>query len=192
MASLRAQNKQVGECALQFQISQVQKNGIPIVLGTKDVFVKGNQCKTMLSTTALVQSFIFNKQSDKAYILKDIGNSHFVQTITYPPVSHLTIVSSLPLTSDTTAIRWGYHCKFLQYTMSDSTVYHIEYTEELSLTVNEFEWIFKDIPGVVLAYTLTKQNGQIFKYEATKLDLSPLPSSIFNFNKEIYQSIDEK
>jgi hypothetical protein len=76
--------------------------------------------------------------------------------------------------------------------MSDSTVYNIEYTEELSLTVNEFEWIFKDIPGVVLAYTLTKQNGQIFKYEATKLDLSPLPSSIFNFNKEIYQSIDEK
>jgi len=80
----------------------------------------------------------------------------------------------------------------MQLKCSDGSVYAIEYTEDLSLTVNEFEWVFKDIPGLVLSYTITKANGLSFKYEATKIDLSPLSLSIFSVNKDIYQAIDEK
>ena len=187
-----AQTKQVGECALQFQISQEQKNGIRALLGTKEVFVKGNQCKTILTTAPFVQSFIFNKQSDKAFILKDIGKSHFLQSISYPINSPSTILSSGPLDLDSSYTRLGYHCKLWQITMNDSTQYTIEFTNELSLTVNEFEWIFKDIPGLVLAYTIRKKNGEVFQYEASKIDLSPLSSGIFLINKDLYQSIDER
>ena len=191
-ATLRAQNKQVGECALQFQISQAQKNGTSTLIGSKEVFVKGNQCKTTLTTPQLVQSFIFNTQLDKAFILKDIGQSHFLQTIGYPPVTKLTILSTEQIPSDSLVIKLGYPCKLMQLRCSDGSVYAIEYTEDLSLTVNEFEWVFKDIPGLVLSYTITKANGLSFKYEATKIELSPLSLSIFSVNKDIYQAIDEK
>jgi len=182
----------VGECALQFQISQLQKNGNNTFIGIKDVFVKGNQCKTTLTTAQLVQSFIFNTQLDKGYVLKDIGQNHFLQTIDYPPATKLTIVSSAPIPSDSLVKRLGYSCKLMQLVCSDGSVYDIEYTEDLSLTVNQFEWVFKDVPGLVLFYTITKATGLSFKYEATKIDLSPLSLSIFTVNRDIYQAIDER
>jgi hypothetical protein len=38
-ATLRAQNKQVGECALQFHISQAQIIGTSTLIGSIEVFV---------------------------------------------------------------------------------------------------------------------------------------------------------
>jgi len=71
-ASLHAQTKQVGECALLFQITEQKANGVILPIGIKEVWVKGNQCKTTLTTAQLVQTFLFNTQLDKATITKDI------------------------------------------------------------------------------------------------------------------------
>ena len=161
-------------------------------IGTKEVWVKGNQCKTTLTTPQLVQTFLFNTQLDKATIIKDIGQSHFLQTIKYPPSSTVSLVTQEAKVTDTATNILGYRCKALQLKWSDGSVYDILYTDELSLTVNQFELGFKNIPGLVLSYTITGAKGMCIKYQATKLDLSPLSLSIFTINNELYQSIDEK
>ena len=161
-------------------------------IGMKEVWVKGNQCKTTLTTPQLVQTFLFNTQLDKATIIKDIGQSHFLQTIKYPPSSTVSLVTQEAKVTDTATNILGYRCKALQLKWSDGSVYDILYTDELNLTVNQFELGFKNIPGLVLSYIITSAKGMRVKYQATKLDLSPLSLSIFTINNELYQSIDEK
>ena len=94
--------------------------------------------------------------------------------------------------TDTATNILGYRCKALQLKWSDGSVYDILYTDELSLTVNQFELVFKNVPGLVLSYTITSAKGMRVKYQATKLDLSPLSLSLFIINNELYQAIDEE
>jgi len=188
-ATAHAQIKVVGECALQFNILE-QKDNQWAPIGTKNVLVKGSQCKTILVTPQMVQSLIFNTQSDKAIILKDIGQSHFLQEITYPPSNTSTMLSMKEAVLDTAISILGYPCKKALLKWSDETVYEIQYTNEIMASVNAFEMAFKDIPGLVLAYTIIPIKGNAIQYIATKIDLSPIALSQFNINKELYQTID--
>jgi hypothetical protein len=86
----------------------------------------------------------------------------------------------------------GYRCKAMQLKWSDGSIYDILYTDALNLTVNQFELGFKNIPGLVLSYTITSAKGVRIQYQATQLDLSPLSLSLFTINNELYQAIDEK
>ena len=189
---MHAQTKLVGECALQFQITEQKANGLAVPIGIKEVWVKGNQCKTTLTTAQLVQTFLFNTQSDKATITKEIGQSHFLQTIKFPPLSKNSILAQEEISTDSTMNILGYRCKAMQLKWSDGSVYDILYTDSLNLTVNQFEQGFKNIPGLVLSYTVISSKGMRIKYQATQLDLSPLSLSLFTINSELYQAIDEK
>ena len=189
IASAHAQIKVVGECALQFEILEQQgKDWISI--GSKNILVKGSQCKTIFTTPQMVQVLIFNTQSDNAIILKDIGESHFLQEIKYPPNNLPVMLSMKELAIDSATTILGYLCKKVQLTWSDNTVYEIQYTNEIISSVNAFELAFKDIPGLVLAYTIIPAKGSAIQYQATKIDLSPISLSQFKVNKQLYQMID--
>ena len=152
--------------------------------------VKGSQCKTVFITPQMVQVLIFNTQSDNAIILKDIGESHFLQEIKYPPSNAPVVVSMKESATDSSTIILGYVCKKVQLTWSDNTVYEIQYTNEIISSVNAFELAFKDIPGLVLSYTIIPEKGNPIQYQATKIDLSPISLSQFNINRQMYQLID--
>ena len=49
---------------------------------------------------------------------------------------------------------------------------------------------FKDIPGLVLFYSITTKKGVPVRYQATNVDLSPITLNQFEFNKNEYQIID--
>ena len=71
----QAQTKVVGECAITYDIQQITNNGDTSKVGLKQIFIKGNSCKTILKTPAFTQTLIFNTQQDTAIILKEIGLS---------------------------------------------------------------------------------------------------------------------
>ena len=188
IASAHAQTKVVGECTLQFEITEhAGTQWMP--MGTKNVWIKGSQCKTVFTSPQLVQALIFNTQSDNALILKDIGQNHFLQAIKYPPSPTPTMLS-MKAVSDTTISILGYLCKKVQVIWSDETIYEIQYTNEIAASVNAFELAFKDIPGLVLGYTIRPAKGNAVQYLASKIDLSPIALSQFNVNKDLYQIID--
>ncbi len=187
--TLNGQAKEVGECKLHFSIQQ-QAAGVWIPLGEKRVFIKGNQCKTALTTPHLSQTLIFNQQEDSAIILKEMGETKFLQTVKYPPANLPTLIAMKPLSVDSAIIIQGYLCKRTQVEWSDGSVYDIIYTPEIIPTVPSFETAFKDIPGLVMLYTITASNGNIIKYEIEHIDLSPITLSQFEVNKLLYQIID--
>ena len=185
--SLKAQSKIVGECSLLFEITNDANND---TIGTKHVYIKGEQCKTVLETPLLKQDLFFDLQQTKATITKDIGNSHFLQIINYPPASLPNLISMKESFPDSTFQILGYNCKNVDLVWSDGVVYQIWYTSEIATTVNTFELAFKEVPGLVLSYKIIPTKGNTYNYRATKIDLSPIPLSQFNVNADQYQVID--
>ena len=188
--SASAQTKVVGECSIQFDIEQLQ-NQVWQKLGQKMIQVKGNQCKTTLITPKLVQSIVFSSQEDSAYLLKEIGDNKFLQRIPFPPKSLPTLVNMKKLISDSVINIAGYTCNELQLTFSDESVYDIVYTPMIIPTIPYFEMAFKDIPGLVLSYSITTKKGVPIRYKATQVDLSPITLNQFEINKNEYQILDK-
>ena len=185
--SLKAQSKVIGECSLQYAITKVSTLD---TIGFKWVYVKGDACKTILTTPQLIQTLLFNTQQTTAVITKDIGTSHFLQEVAYPPITLPNLLSMKVLLSDSIIKILGYTCKGVQLKWSDGIVYQIWYTPEIATTVNTFELAFKEVPGLVLAYTIIPESGISIQYQATKIDFSPIPLSQFNINRDQYQNID--
>jgi len=185
--TIQAQTKIVGECTLEFSIINSFNND---TIGSKAVFVKGDQCKTILQTAQLNQSLNFNIQQPTATITKDIGTSHFLQVINYPPQNQPNLISMKETMPDSTMKIVGYNCKNLELKWSDGIIYQVWYTTEIAATVNTYELAFKEIGGLVLAYTIIPVTGNPIQYKANKIDLSPISLSQFNINTALYQSID--
>jgi hypothetical protein len=69
-------------------------------------------------------------------------------------------------------------------------VYDVLYTTAITPTIPYFEMAFKDIPGLVLSYSITTKKGVSVRYNASNVDLSPITLNQFEFNKNEYQIID--
>lgn len=187
----KAQTKVIGECTLQFDIFQVAGETLNKI-GVKKVFIKGTQCKTVVNTPSFQQTLFTYAQEDSAIVLKEMGNSKFYQKIQYPIKAWPTLVSMKPLCKDSTFIIQGYMCKQLELSFSDGTVYEITYTTEVIPTVADFEWAFKEVPGMVLSYLIKDQNKNWVLYKVNSIDLNPITINQFDINKSQYQIIETK
>lgn len=185
--TIQAQTKIVGECSLEFVILKKNTND---TIGYKVVLVKGDQCKTVLLTPQLSQALYFNIQQTTARITKDIGTSHFLQLINYPPQNQPNLISMKEVATDSLVEILGYKCKNVEMKWSDGITYQIWYTPEINATVNTYELAFKDVPGLVLAYNIIPIEGNAIQYQAIKIDLSPIATSQFYINQDLYQIID--
>ena len=187
-AYTHAQAKVLGECTIQFDIQQQQKNEW-VAIGSKKVWIKGSQCKTTLTTPQLVQTLIFNIQQDKAVVTKEVGNNKYLQEITYPPASLATLISMKEIATDTITVL-GYHCKKVKLELSDGVVYEVYYTPDLIPSAPTFAFAFKEVQGLVLGYSIVNKNNPVIKYMATLLDFSPITLNQFQINKLEFQILD--
>jgi len=185
---LQAQTKIVGECAITYDIHQISKTGDTSLLGQKQIFIKGNSCKTILKTPQLTQTLIFNTQQDTAIILKEIGLNKFLQYILYTSINPVNLVSSKKNAIISTIL--NYPCASMTLTWADGNTMDVVYTTDILPTVTVYEQAFKEIPGLVLNYQLTTKEGNRILYSATKVDLSPITLNVFEVNKNNYQKIN--
>ena len=182
---LQAQTKIVGECAITYDIHQISKTGDTSWLGQKQIFIKGNSCKTILKTPQLTQTLIFNTQQDTAIILKEIGLNKMLQCILYTSMNPVNLVSAKKNSFISTIL--NYPCASITLTWADGNTMEVVYTTDILPTVTVYEQAFKEIPGLVLNYQLTTKEGNRILYSATKVDLSPITLNVFEVNKNNYQ-----
>ena len=185
---LQAQTKIVGECAITYDIHQISKTGDTILLGQKQIFIKGNSCKTILKTPQLTQTLIFNTQQDTAIILKEIGLNKMLQYFLYTSINPVNLVSAKKNSFISTIL--NYPCASITLTWADGNTMEVVYTTDILPTVTVYEQAFKEIPGLVLNYQLTTKEGNRILYSATKVDLSPITLNVFEVNKNNYQQIN--
>ena len=184
----QAQTKVVGECAITFDIQQITSNGDTSIVGQKQIFIKGNSCKTILKTPAFTQTLIFNTQQDTAIILKEIGMNKFLQYILYASMQPVNLVASKKIGITSTIL--DYPCETITLSWADGNTMEVTYTTVILPTVTVYEQAFKEIPGLVLRYQLTTKEGNKILYSANKIDLSPITLNVFEVNKSNYQQIN--
>jgi hypothetical protein len=184
----QAQTKVVGECAITYDIHQISMKGDTSFVGQKQIFIKGNSCKTILKTSAFTQTLIFNTQQDTAIILKEIGLNKILQYILYASMQPVNLVASKK--NGTTNTLLDYPCETITLSWADGNSMEVTYTTMIIPTVTVYEQAFKEIPGLVLRYQLTTKEGNKILYNANKIDLSPITLNVFEVNKSNYQQIN--
>jgi len=185
---LQAQTKVVGECAITYDIHQISMKGDTSLVGQKQIFIKGNSCKTILKTPAFTQTLIFNTQQDTAIILKEIGMNKFLQYILYASMQPVNLVASKKNAKTSTLL--DYPCETITLSWADGNSMEVTYTNLFIPTVTVYEQAFKEIPGLVMRYQLTSKEGNKILYNANKIDLSPITLNVFEVNKSNYQQIN--
>jgi hypothetical protein len=184
----QAQTKVVGECAISYDIHQIKSNGDTSLVGQKQIFIKGNSCKTILKTPAFTQTLIFNTQQDTAIILKEMGLNKFLQYILYASMQPVNLVASKKNGSTSTVL--DYPCENIILSWADGNAMEVTYTTLIVPTVTVYEQAFKEIPGLVMRYQLTTKEGNKILYIASKVDLSPITLNVFEVNKSKFQQIN--
>jgi len=184
---VKAQTKVVGECTIWYTIQKITA-GDTTALGQKEVYIKGNSCKTILKTAALQQTLIFNTQQDSAIVLKEIGLNKLLQYIQYPPLNSVNLIAAKK--DQSTIQLLDYPCESITLSWADGSTMQVWYTTSIIPTVTVYEQAFKEIPGLVMAYQLFTKEGSQILYRANKVDLSPITLNVFEINKAQYQLIN--
>lgn len=187
LQQVNAQTKVVGECTITYSIQKITETDTASI-GQKEVYIKGNSCKTILKTAALQQTLIFNTQQDSAIVLKEIGLNKLLQYIQYPPINSINLIASKKNQSTLTVL--DYPCVSITLSWADGSAMQVWYTTSILPTVTVYEQAFKEIPGLVLAYQLFTKEGSQILYRANKVDLSPITLNVFEINKAQFQLIN--
>ena len=125
-----AQTKVVGECAITYDIHQISNIVDTSLIGQKQIFIKGNSCKTILKTPQLTQTLIFNTQKDTAIILKEIGLNKFLQYILYTSINPINLITAKKndFTSSIKLSMRVYHIVLGKWNLTGSHIYNCYFT----------------------------------------------------------------
>lgn len=196
-----AQQKQrvLAECTVDYSVNTDDIKGLDnSIIETfkstnKTVYIKGNQSRVDLKSTAFTQSVIYNKKTGEAVILREIGGNKFLTKLNNTAwTKSNNRFENVKLTLlDEAKIILGYECKKAVLTLADSTMLNLFYAIGFTPSVNEFEYQFKNIPGFVLEYEAQDKSGIKIRYLATKINLNPVSTSKFDIPTSGYRLLNE-
>ncbi len=195
-ASLSAQKARiVSECTIVYNLSVENGGSSPELIkslegASKIVYIKGTKSRSDLVSPSYTFSIINDTKKDTTVILRDLGSSKYIsflddskrreknqkfEGITFEP------------TADTKTIL-GYDCKKVVARLKDGTSYNVYYTEAIIPSNREYEYQFKDLPGLALEYETDSDDGKVkYKYVAEKITLAPVLAAKFDLPKSGYR-----
>jgi GLPGLI family protein len=183
---LQAQQRIIAECTINYSIvpsdtASVETKQI-LKSSTKTVYIKGNSSRADLTSPSFNQSIIYDRTSGEATVLREFGSNKFITKLDNDKWKEENKKFD-GLTIEATEIRKkiaGYDCKRSIIHLKDGSNYFLFYTSAITPSVKEFEYQFKNIPGLVLEYEAVGASGEKVTYTATKVNLSPVPTTFFN------------
>jgi GLPGLI family protein len=194
MVAFAQQQRVVAECTIVYAMS-VDSTSSDTSLSdnlksaTKTIFIKGNNSRVDIASTAFSQSIFYDKAKSSAIVIREIGSNKFItklDSVQWLQEKQEFDSMVTTITKDTKKIL-GYDCKKAQLQLKNGKVYTVFFTPTLLPSVKEIDYEFKDIPGLVLAYQVASPSGKKINYTATKFNLSPVPASKFDVPKSGYR-----
>lgn len=186
----------VAECTIEYSIqpdTSFQLNKAAPFSGTKRVYIKGNDARVDVESPGFLQSLIYDKTNQQAVVLRVLGTNKFITRLQPADwIQENKKFDSLKITyqaGSKTII--GYECKLATLLLKDGTEYRLYYTTSIAPSVREFDFIFKDIPGFVLAYVVKQPNHSV-TYTATRISFSPVAASRFDIPVAGYRILEKQ
>lgn len=154
VSSAFSQTRVVAECTVTYAIKvnnedAFDKDALALLKqSVKTVYIKGNHSRSDLISPSFSQSFIYNKASGDAAILREIGANKFLTKMNAvewakqnDKFSDLTIQYT-----DERKVILGYDCKKAIIQLKDGSTFSVFYAANIVPSVKEFEYQFKEIP----------------------------------------------
>lgn len=186
---LNAQQRVVAECTINYAI--ILDSTQPSNNTTKTVYIKGNDSRIDIVSPSFSQTTFYDKNSGNAVVLREFGNNKVITKLSksqWIEKNKKYLESNISFNGDTKIIL-GYECKSASILTKDSSVINVFYATSIITSVKEFEYQFKDIPGLVLEYEI-EEGKQKIKYLATKINLSPVSTSKFDVPTAGYRMLN--
>ena len=192
-----AQPRVVAECSITYTIAAddagLDKDAAEsFKSSTKTVYIKGNDSRTDLISPSFSQSLLYNKTNGTAVILREFGNNKFMTKLDNAKLMNENKRYDgleITLLNDTKTIL-RYECKKAIIQLKDGSQFAVFYTTSIVPSVREFEYQFKDIPGLVLEYEAQEGEKRI-KYTANKVTLDPVQASKFDIPTSGYRILNQ-
>lgn len=186
----------VAECTIEYTIepdTSFHFDKASGFTGTKRVYIKGNDARMDVESAGYLQSVIYDKAQHQAVVLRVLGSNKFITRLQPAEwVDENKRFDSMKIAyQPATKTLIGYECKMAVITLKDGTEYQLYYTTSIAPSVREFDYVFKDIPGFVLAFQV-KQANHIVKYTATRISFSPVAASRFDIPVSGYRILDKQ
>ena len=189
---LNAQQRTVAECTINYTVvTDTSKANAALKGTTKTVYIKGNDTRIDVFSTSFNQTIFYDKNSGNAVVLREIGNNKIMTKLSktqWIDKNKKFEDAEINLIADTKNIL-GYECKKATIKAKDGSVVSVFYATAIAPSVKEFEYQFKNIPGLVLEYDV-QEGTQTIKYIATKINLSPVSISKFDVPTNGYRLLN--
>lgn len=183
--------KVIGDCTISYNIL-VDKNGTSEYINNarKTVYIKGKHVRTDLVSPSFSQTIIFNNSTGEAVVLKEVGANKYISTFDGKSwkEKNKQFENIRTTFSDEYQKILGYDCRKATSTLKDGKTIIIYYTTAIVPSTQENPYEFKNIPGIVLQYQSELEGAnQTVTFQASKLDLSPVPMSKYDIPKSGYR-----
>ena len=192
---MSAQQRIIAECTITYSIVSADSASIKmkeaLKASSKTVYIKGNESRVNLVSPAFNQSVIYDKTSGGATILREFGSNKFITKLDNDKwlSENKQFENTRVETTEEHKTILGYDCTKAFIHLRDSSIYTIYYATSIIPSVKEFEYLFKDVTGLVLSYESLGRKGERIIYTATKVNLSPIPISVFAIPNSGYRSL---
>ncbi|HEX8461851.1 MAG TPA: hypothetical protein VF623_10490 [Segetibacter sp.] len=184
-----AQNaKVVSDCTISYTVTveDTKANAAVAKLmagATKTVYIKGSKSRSDLETPTFKQSTFYDIKSDSTVILREVGNTKYISYLTENKRIEKNRKYNGIEFSNTTEKKTilGYECNKVVAKLADGSTYDVYYTPAIITSNPQYEYQFKDLPGLVLEYESSTEDGKSkVNYSATKITLIPVAGAKFD------------
>lgn len=155
---------------------------------TETIFLKGLYSRIDMSSSLGNEKTIHDAKTGNAVILKEYSGQKLMITLTRQNWQDRSQANDdLVFTNEAeTKTILGYTCTKATAKLKDGSTMTVYYTKDVNVMNKDYKPVFKNLPGLPLQYEFEK-NKIKFIYTATKIDLSAVPVSRFDFPKAGYR-----
>lgn len=185
----------ISDCTIYYNVSvsdpKADVSVIKAMSGTSKVlYIKGSRSRTDLETPNFKQTMIYDSKTDSSVILRELGNTKYISYLdgnTRKEKNKKYEGIKFTKTNEKKTIL-GYECDKVVANLTDGSTYDVYYTTSIAPSISDYEYQFKDLPGLVLEYEAKFEHGNTkVKFTASRITLVPVPVAMFDIPKSGYR-----
>lgn len=145
-------------------------------------YIRGNLSRVDMNFNVVNYIYLINSQKEDVITLMDNhGDKYLIRTDKKTYEADVKRFASIQFAdqSETREIA-GYKCRKTIGTMPDGATFEVFYTTDIVPENPYYNRRFQNLKGIPLEYEIPTKSGSKMRAIATKVDLSPVPASIFD------------
>jgi GLPGLI family protein len=151
---------------------------------TNTVYIKGKLSRSELVSVFGTQSTIIDGRSGKVTVLKEYGDKKYMINMTpadWIEANQKYDSVSFSYENEYKAIA-GYNCQKAIGKLKNGETFTVYYTKELIPESRDFQYSYKNLPGLALEYESVLGNNKV-TFSASKISFDPVPIAKFDVPK---------